>query len=76
MTPKYYIQVGVTALRTPAGKFYPPVPLYIEADRLNGSGLAPCEEKILADFSGLLFEEYGKKIQAEGVNGYENDGTV
>jgi hypothetical protein len=70
MTAKIYIQVGVTALRTPTGKYYPAVPLYIEADKLNESGLAPAEEKMLNNFAGLAIEEYGKKIQAEskGVN--------
>jgi len=77
MTPKIYIQVGVTALRTPTGKHYPAVPLYVEADKLNESGLAPVEEKMLTGFAGLLIEEYGKKIQAEkGVNGNENQGIV
>ncbi len=54
MKEKHYIQVGVTALRTPTGKHYPAIPLYIEVDRLNESGLAPCEEKRLHDLRGLL----------------------
>ena len=62
---KTYIQVGVTALRTPTGKHYPAVPLYIEADKLNESGLAPCEEKRLTDFAGFLSEKYGKQLIAE-----------
>ena len=65
MTPKNYIQVGVTALRTPTGKYYPPIPLYIEVDKLNESGLAPCEEKMLKSFAGVAIEEYSKKLQAE-----------
>jgi len=65
MTAKNYVQVGVTALRTPNGKHYPAVPLFVEVDKLNASGLAPCEEKMLTDFAGFAIEKYNKKIQAE-----------
>lgn len=61
MKPKIYIQVGVTALRTPTGNHYPAIPLYVEADKLNASGLAPAEEKMVFDFAGLVLEEYGKR---------------
>lgn len=65
MNEKNFIQVGVTALRTPTGRHYPPVPLYIETDKLNASGLAPCEEKMLTNFAGFLMEKYSQKIQEE-----------
>lgn len=62
---KVFIQVGVTALRSPTGKHYPAVPLYVEADKLNESGLAPAEENMLTDFAGLVIDEYGKRLKAE-----------
>lgn len=65
MKEKHFIQVGVTALRTPTGKHYPPVPLYVETDELNTSGLAPCEEKMLNNFAGFIMEKYSQKIQDE-----------
>lgn len=75
MKEKHFIQVGVTALRTPTGRHYPPVPLYIEVDKLNASGLAPCEEKMLTNFAGFVMEKYSHKIQEEkGAN--KNDGDI
>lgn len=74
MKEKHYIQVGVTALRTPTGKHFPAIPLYIEVDRLNESGLAPCEEKRLHDFAGLAIEEYSKRLNEE-KGAIENDGV-
>jgi hypothetical protein len=72
MTPRIYIQVGVTALRTLTGKHYPAIPLYVEADRLNASGLAPAEEAMLCDFAGFANGEYYKRLnEQKGAN--END---
>ena len=65
MTQKIYIQVGVTALRTPTGRHYPAIPLYVEADRLDDSGLSPAEEKLLRDFAGFAIEEYTKRLIEE-----------
>lgn len=65
MTQKIYIQVGVTALRTPSGGHYPAVPLYVEADRLKESGLSPAEENMLRGFAGFAIEEYGKRLREE-----------
>lgn len=45
MTNEVFIQVGVTALRSPTGDFLPSVPLYIKADKLKQSGLAQAAEK-------------------------------
>jgi len=74
MKDKHYIQVGVTALRTPTGKHYPAIPLYIEVDKLNASGLAPCEEKMLTNFAGFMSEKYSKKRQEEkGAIKNDND---
>lgn len=75
MKEKHYIQVGVTALRTPTGKHYPAIPLYIEVDKLNASGLAPCEEKMLTNFAGFMSEKYSKKLQEEKEQ-RKNDGDT
>jgi len=69
MAQKIYIQVGVTALRTPTGGHYSAVPLYVEADKLNASGLSPSEEKMLRGFSGFAIEEYGRQLVAEQKDG-------
>jgi len=75
---KIYIQVGVTALRTPSGGHYPAVPLYVEADKLNESGLSLAEEKLLHGFTGFAIEEYNRRLidEQKGATGNENKGTV
>lgn len=75
MTQKIYIQVGVTALRTPTGGHYPAVPLYIEADKLNSSGLAPAEEKLLCGFTEYAIEEYGNRLRAQEGGDLNVDAT-
>lgn len=45
-----YIQVGVTAMRGPDGKFLPAVPLYIKAE----DGAEEAEEKLISDIGHLL----------------------
>lgn len=72
MNEKNFIQVGVTALRTPTGRHYPPVPLYIETDKLNASGLAPCEEKMLTNFASFLRKNTVKKFKRKRNNIDEN----
>jgi len=67
MEPKIYIQVGVTALRTPTGKHYPAIPLYIEANKLNASGLTPAEENLLHGFAEFVLEEYDKPLKKQEV---------
>lgn len=54
MTKEVFIQVGVTALRSPTGDFLPSVPLYIKADKLKQSGLTQVEENLLRDVSGIF----------------------
>ncbi|GHV04102.1 hypothetical protein FACS1894211_16740 [Clostridia bacterium] len=76
MAAKIYIQVGVTALRTPTGKHYPAVPLYIEADKLNASGLAPTEEKLLCGFTGFVIEEYAKRLAEQAENAKKTEQGV
>ena len=54
MEKEVFIQIGITALRSPTGEFLPAVPLYIKADKLKQSGLTQEEENILHDISGLF----------------------
>lgn len=58
MAKEVFIQVGVTALRSPTGEFLPSVPLYIKADNLKQSGLTQAEENLLRDVSGLFAEKH------------------
>ena len=54
---KVYIQVGVTALLKPNGGCHHAIPLYVEADKLNGSGLGLYKESMLRDLAGLVIDE-------------------
>lgn len=55
MAKETYIQIGVTALRTPTGDFLPSVPLYIKsAEAVGASGLTPSEERPLHDVAALF----------------------
>lgn len=75
MSNEVFIQVGVTALRSPTGDFLPSVPLYVKADKLKQSGLAQAEENLLHDISGIFAEkcqqiktQNEKKEKQEGQN--------
>ena len=65
MTKEVFIQVGVTALRSPTGEVLPSVPLYIKADQLKQSGLTQAEEKLLKDVSGVFAEHRNKQSQSK-----------
>ena len=61
MQKEVFIQVGITALRSPTGDFLPSVPLYIKADQLKQSGLTQAEENVLNDVSGIFAEKYDEQ---------------
>lgn len=63
MAKEIFIQVGVTALRSPTGEVLPSVPLYIKAEQLKQSGLTQAEEKLLKDVSGVFAEHRNKQNQ-------------
>lgn len=65
MTQEVYIQVGVTALRSPTGDFLPSVPLFVRADKLKQSGLAQSEEKLLRDVSGVFVDKYRQQKEKD-----------
>ena len=75
MIQKHFIQVGVTALRTADGRHYPAIPLFVAADKINASGLAPCEENLLKGFAGFIMEKYGQKILTE-KGAIENENNI
>lgn len=58
MSKEVFIQIGVTALRSPTGEFLPSVPLYIKADKLNKSGLSQAEEDVLHNVAGVFAEKH------------------
>ena len=68
MVKEVYIQVGVTALRSPTGELLPAVPLYIKDTQLKNSGLTQAEENLMHDISGLFVEKYKEK-QTKSQNG-------
>ena len=57
MEKKTFVQIGVTALRTPAGAFLPSVPLYIEMENLRESGLNPTSENAIRNIAGFFVEK-------------------
>ena len=62
-----FIQVGVTALRGPDGKFLPAVPIYIEADQQAEEA----EEKLIGDIGRLFaarMRAYVDGCRAAGVS--------
>lgn len=69
MQKEVFIQIGVTALRSPTGDFLPSVPLYIKADHLKQSGLTQAEENVLHDVSGVFAEKYEKQKQEKQKEG-------
>ena len=54
MTPKVYVQVGITAMREPNGDRFPSVPLYIEVDHLSKTGLTDLENEAIANIAGFF----------------------
>lgn len=58
MGKESFIQVGVTALRSPMGDFLPAVPLYIKSDHLKQSKLTQSEENLLREVSGVFVDKY------------------
>ncbi len=73
MSNEIYIQVGVTALRSPKGDFLPSVPIYIKADQLKNSGLTQAEENVLHDISGFFAEKH-QEIKAQKKDKQKQEG--
>ena len=55
-----YIQIGVTALRTPGGDFLPSVPLYAKAE--DAAGISEPDKRCLFEL-GKMVEEYKKEAE-------------
>lgn len=70
-----YIQVGVTALRSPDGSFLPSVPLYIKAT----PEAKAAEEALIQDIAGVLaqkmkqYMDETRKIKSENRRTKAND---
>ena len=60
MVKEVYVQVGVTALRSPLGDFLPAVPLFIKEKELKQSGLSQAEEDACHSVAGVVAEIYDK----------------
>jgi hypothetical protein len=61
-----YIQIGVTALRTPTGDFLPATPIYIKtSEAIKASGMTQSEENVIHDVARVFaiksFEMQAKK---------------
>ena len=66
MSPKYYIQVGITSMRTPDDEILVDVPLYIRVGEIQPNGLAKVEETILRTITDIVCkhnEQLVEKIQ-------------
>lgn len=68
MAKEIFIQVGVTALRSPLGDPLPSVPLYIKADQLKPSGLTQAEEDAIHSVSGVIAEVHERNAKKEAKN--------
>ena len=55
-----YIQIGVTALRTPGGDFLPSVPLYAKAE--DAAGISEPDKRSIYE-RGTMVEEYKKEAE-------------
>lgn len=50
-----FVQIGVTAMRTPTGDFLPSVPLYIKTtDAIKSNGLTASEVAVLRDVAAVI----------------------
>lgn len=63
------VQIGVTALRSPAGEFLPSIPIYIKAEdagEINKSTGRPVEEELaLTDVAKVFADKF--KQYADGT---------
>ena len=55
-----YVQIGVTALRTPGGDFLPSVPLYAREE--DSAGISEPDKRDLFEL-GRMVEEYKKEAE-------------
>ena len=55
-----YVQIGVTALRTPGGDFLPSGPLYAKAE--DAAGISEPDKRCLFEL-GKMVEEYKKEAE-------------
>ena len=56
-----YVQIGVTALRSPTGEFLPSVPMYIAVD--DDSNTKKLLDEPLHEVSGIFAEKYYELMQ-------------
>ena len=50
-----FVQIGVTAMRTPTGAFLPSVPIYIKtSDAIKSNGLTASEVAVLRDVAAVI----------------------
>ena len=50
-----FVQIGVTAMRTPTGDFLPSVPIYIKTtDAIKSNGLTASEVAALRDVAAVI----------------------
>ena len=61
-----YIQIGMTALRTPDGEFLPSIPLFVNTDDLEKSGLVPSSENAIKEIAGFFVEKLSCQKQEKG----------
>lgn len=62
-----FIQIGVTALRSPSGEFLPAVPLYVKAEKKKNKMLTSEEETLLKEVGNVYADLYRKRKEAGHV---------
>ena len=66
----WLVQIGTHAERNPDGSFKPSQPIYIIAgeQQVKRSGLTQDEEDMLGDFAREMASEFGKYVEATGMD--------
>ena len=73
-----FVQIGVTAMRSPDGTFLPSVPLYVKVPAEDGT---PCGEHAgdnpeIQDVSGVFANKYRQYVEAQrAFNAAKNGGN-
>jgi hypothetical protein len=62
MKQEFFVQVGITTLRSPDDSTLMDVPLYIKVTALNANGLSESKENLLSKISDVLIKQHEKKI--------------
>ena len=63
MKSEFYIQVGMTTLRSPDDVYFLDVPIYIKVNEIQPNGLARVEEILLTTMTEIISKHNENKLQ-------------